>query len=88
MEKNFRFSRSQFVIVVKELRARIFPDPRSPNFRALTLEKKVAMALYYLKNKGSLCMTANAFGIEVPTVSMVIMEVCTAICKVLGPKYV
>ena len=33
-------------------------------------------------------MTANAFGIAIPTASVVITEVCTAICKVLGPKYV
>ena len=87
-KKNFRMSRPLFANVVQELRAWLSPDPRSPNFRALTPENNVAMTLYYLKYKGSLCMTANAFGIAIPTVSVVITEVCTAICKVLWPKYV
>ena len=50
-KKNFRFSRSQFANVVHELRAWISPVPMSPIFRALTPEIKVAMTLYYLKDK-------------------------------------
>ena len=62
-------------------------NPLSPNYRALTAEKKLAITLYYLKDTGSLAMTANSFGIAICTASAVIFEVCKAISKYLGPKY-
>ncbi len=46
------------------------------------------MTLYFLKDTGSLSMTANTFGIALSTVSKHITEVCYAIAKHLGPKYV
>ncbi len=64
------------------------PDPKSPNYRALSAEKKLAVTLYYLKDTGSLQMTANTFGISTPTVSHVIFEVCKTITTILGPKYI
>lgn len=86
--KNFRLSRNQFNCLVQDLRAWISPDPKTPNYRALSAEKKVAVTLYYLKDTGSLCMTANSFGLALPTTSSVISEVCTAICNVLGKRYI
>ena len=40
--------------------------------------------MYYLKDAGSLWMTANMFGIHQSTVT----KVCSAINTVLGPKYI
>eukprot|EP00795_Rhopilema_esculentum_P014875 gene14875-6007_t len=80
--KNVCLSRNQFNCVVRELAPSISPDPKSPNYSALSAEKKVAVTLYYLEDTGSLCMTANSFALS--TTSSVISEVCSAICNVLG----
>ena len=66
----------------------ISPNPLSPNYRALSTEEKLAVTLYYLKDTGSLAMTANTFGIAVNTASVIIGEVCKVITKNLGPKYI
>ena len=87
-KKNFRMTCHVFQHLVNELRPYISPDPLSPNCRALSPEKKVAITLYYLKDTGSLSMTANSFGIAVCTASAVIIAVCKAISKFLGPKYI
>lgn len=73
--------------LVSELRPYISPNPKSPNHRALSAEKKVAVALYFLKDTGSLRMTANSFGIAVNSASAAVSEVCQAISNYLGPKY-
>ncbi|CAB4016605.1 Hypothetical predicted protein, partial [Paramuricea clavata] len=85
--KNFRMTKESFLELETELKPYISPDPSSPNHRALDSAKKLAVTLYYLKDTGSLIMTANAFGIAVCTVSGVVVEVSNVISKVLGPKY-
>ena len=52
-------SRQKFDDMVKELSPWISSNPNTPNHRALSTDKKVAVALYYLKDTGSLSMTAN-----------------------------
>ena len=84
----FRMDRDFFYKLLNEIDAYIRPNPLSPNFRALSSETKLALTLYYLKDKGSLSMTANSFGIAINTVSVVIYEVCYAICQILGPIYI
>ena len=86
-KKNFRMSREEFEKLTNELRPFISPDSSSPNYMALSAEKKVAMILYFLKDTGSLAMTANTFAVAVSTVSKHVFEVCYAIAKNLGPKY-
>ena len=86
--KNFRMSRGSFMYLVDELRPHISPDQRSPNNRALTAEKKLGLTLYFLKDTGSIRMTANTFGVAVCTASMTVTEVCKAISSNLGPKYI
>lgn len=81
-------SKNNFKQLCNQLRPFIGPKPRCPNYRAMSVEKKVATALYYLKDTGSLWMTANTFGIHQCTVSKVVDEVCTAISNHLGPKYI
>ena len=59
----------------------ISPNPSSPNYRAISAEKKLAMMLYFFKDTGSLGMTANTFGVAINTTSAVIAEVCEVITK-------
>ena len=84
--KNFRLSREEFQKLLEEHRPYITPNPKSPNYRSLSAEKKLATTLYLLKETGSLQMTANTFGLSVPTVSSVPFEVCTTISTIIGPK--
>ncbi|XP_047138165.1 uncharacterized protein LOC101239653 [Hydra vulgaris] len=86
--KNFRLSKSAFIDLAEQLKPYIAPNPKSPNYRALSTEKKLAITLYYLKDTGSLLMTANCFGIAVNTVSFIITQVCENIVYHLGPIYI
>ncbi|XP_057290131.1 putative nuclease HARBI1 [Hydractinia symbiolongicarpus] len=85
-KKNFRMTKAMFTDLVDQIRIWITPDNTSPNYRALSAEKKVAVTLYYLKDTGSLSMTANTFGLHISTVSKVIRDVCNCITYKLGPK--
>ena len=76
-----------FMNLMAELESYIASNPLSPNYRALNEEKKVAIALYYLTDTGSLNQTANLFGVDFSTASKTIAEVCNAI-KIVGPKYI
>ena len=62
-KKVFVFSRKKFFNLVDLLKTTIGPNPNTPNFRSLSAAKKVAITLYYLKDMGSLVMTANHFGV-------------------------
>ena len=86
-KKNFRMSRKVFIDLVDQLRPCISPSPFSPNYHAINVEKKLGMTLYYLKDSGSLGMTANAFVVAIPTAAAIVYEVCSAISTHLGPKY-
>lgn len=86
-KKNFRLTKEKFYELADLLRPYISPRGQSPNYRSLDADKKLAVCLYYLKDTGSIWMTANTFGIHQSTVSKVIIEVCTCITKYLGPRY-
>jgi len=86
-KKNFRMNKASFYQLVDELRPYIEPNQDSPNHRSLSAEKKLATTLYYLKDTGTLWMTANLFGIHQSTASKHIHQVCKAINSKLGPKY-
>ena len=85
---NLRMARGDFMKLVEELRPYVEPDLLSPNWSALSAHKKVAITLYYLKDTGSIRMTANSFGVAGCTVSNTDCEVCQAISAKLGPKYI
>ena len=53
----------------------------------LCADKKVGITLNFLKDCGTLSMTANSFRISTNTASAVINEVCNAIVLYVGPKY-
>ena len=86
-KKNFRMSKDQFIELCEELRPHISPGT-SPNYLSLSVEKKVAVTLCYLKETGTIWMTANTFGIHQCTVSKIVLQVCSAISVHLCPKYI
>ena len=62
LEEKFRLLRERFFSLHEQLSPYIATDAKTPNYRCLSSEKKLAFTLYYLKDTGSLWMTANAFG--------------------------
>jgi len=80
-KKNFRMTRNSFEKLVTKLSPYISPNLLSPNNRIISVQKKLAIALYFLKDTGSLGMTANAFGIAINTTSGIVTEVCDALTK-------
>ena len=87
-KKIFRMLEEAFLELAEKLRPLISPKPSSPNNRAVSGEKKLAVTLYFLKDTGSLCMTANAFGNAIKTASSITTETCTSFAKLLGPIYI
>ena len=87
-KRNFRMSRRSFNSLLEELAPYCSPNPSSPNHRALTSATKLALTLYFLKDTGTLRITANTFGVAVSTASAVIVDVSQALNKYLGPKYI
>lgn len=86
--KNFRMDYDTFSKLVNSISHLI--EPHTDSFRPDTIsaEKKVAMVIYYLKDQGSLRMTANIFGVSVSTLSNSLRAVCKSINEVLGPKLI
>lgn len=60
----------------------------APNYLAFSVEKKVAVMLYYLKDTGTIWMTANTFGIHQCTVYRIVLQVYSAVSTHLCPKYI
>ena len=54
----------------------------------ISVEKQVAVTLYYLSDEGRYRKVANAFGISRSSVSKVVRNVSFVITKHLGPKYI
>ena len=61
--ENFRMPREQFIMLADELSPFISPDASAPRMR-LSFEKKLAITLHYLKDTGSITLTANAFSVH------------------------
>ena len=58
---------------------RLFAKERSAKVRndVITLKKGIAITLHYLKDQGSLRVTANLFCIAKCTASVVVHEICS-----------
>ncbi len=84
---NLRMSREHFMELVEMVRPHI--EIKAGNFRSdvLSVEKKVAMTLYYLKDQGLYRMTCNNFGVSLPCLSKTVKAVCSAINVAVGPQY-
>ena len=63
-KKIFRMSKESFQDLLAKISPFISPEPNSPNYRLMSAEKKLAVTLYYLKDTGSLWMTANTIGLH------------------------
>ena len=88
-KKNFRMTRTVFMALADELRDYLEPSDACPRAGdVLTVEKQLAMTIYFLKDQGSLRMTANTFGVAVCTLSVVLRKVCACITRELGPRYI
>ena len=81
-----RLTRNQFFDFTNELQPYISPRLLLLNHGTLNADKKLALTLYYLKDTGSLIITANNFGGAIATATSIIYEVCLVICQNLGPQ--
>ena len=86
--KNFRISKCDFKVLVDLIRP--FYTERSSRIRndVISLEKRIAVTLYYLKDQGSMTMTANTFGIARCTVGQVVHEICKILTENVGPQLI
>ena len=62
-KKNLRMDRDVFIALADEIRPYLQPCRSPRGLDVLSVEKQLALILYFLKDQGSLSMTANAFGI-------------------------
>ena len=87
-KNNLRMPKDDFMKLVGMLRP--YAKERSTRVRqdVISFEKRVAITLYYLKDQGSMKMTANTFGIARCTVGQVVYEICNVITKILGPELI
>ena len=69
-------SKDEFIEWCDQLRHFITPNALSPNCSAVSAEKILPLALYFLKNLEPSAMASNAFGVHLNTVkSCVSMQV-------------
>ena len=85
--ENFRMSRDSFYALCDELRPFLIRS-RTNMREPLSVEKQLAVTLYYLCDEGRYRKVANSFGISRATVSIVVRRVCLVISYELGPKYI
>ena len=74
-KKNLRMDRHVFIALADEIRPYLQPGRSPRGLDVLSVEKQLALTLYFLKDQGLLSMTANAFGIARCTVSVIVRKV-------------
>lgn len=79
--------RQTFMEVADELRPYLQPNRSPRGLDVLSVEKQLGITLYYLKDQGSLMMTANSFGVALCRASVIVHKVCDALVNILGPTY-
>ena len=82
--KNFRMTKGDFLNLADILRPSLLHSFKGPR-PGLSVEKQLAITLHYLKDPGTMTVTANAFGVATCTVSNTVKRVCLAINEHLGP---
>lgn len=85
--KNFRMTRGDFLNIADILRPSLIHSFKGPR-PGLSVEKQIAITLHYLKDPGTMAVTANAFGVAIYTVSNTVKRVCSAINEHLGPTLI
>ena len=73
--KNFRMDHDIFMKIANDLRPYLRPRRGPRGKDVLSVEKQLALTLYYLKDQGSLAMAANSFGVALCSVSVVVQKV-------------
>ena len=66
--KNFRMTKGDFLNLADTLRPSLLHSFKGPR-PGLSVEKQLAITLHYLKDTGTMTITANAFGVAICTVS-------------------
>ena len=85
--ENFRMSRYNFFTLSEQLRPHL--EKQITNMRLpISVEKQVAIFLYYIADEGRYRKVANSFGISRAAVSKIIKKVSMVISLHLGPKYI
>ena len=75
---NFRVTRGTFTYILHEIGDEIFRQD-TPMQKAVTPNRRLVMALYYLASTAEYRMIGNLFGVLVSFVCTCIKEVCEAI---------
>ena len=79
---NFRMNKDVFFKLVDLLRPYLKPNPKTFRRDSLSVEKKVAMGLYYLKDQGGYRMTTNWFGVGLATLTVILRQFCDAVISI------
>ena len=87
-KNNLGMSRLNFIKLCNELRPDISVGADCPNYRACSVEKKVALTLYYLRDTGRMRLTANTFGFSPCTVFKYVRIITHTISSKLANKYI
>ena len=86
-KNNFRMTKFDFYPLANLL----WPFAREGSTKvrhdSLSLEKRLTIILYCLKDQGSMKMTVNSFWIARCTVGRVVEEICTLISENTGPSF-
>ena len=85
--KNFRMSKESFLVLCQQLEEHL-TKCNTRFWKAVSVEEKVALTLYYLSDEGRLRKTANAFGFGKSTVSAIIWRICKVTTVYLTSKYI
>lgn len=84
-KENFRMTRSTFKLLCEKLVCLRKED--TVLRKAITLEKRIAIAMYALGSSAEYRSVANLFGVGRTTVGELVLEFCEAVWKVLKPQY-
>ena len=86
-KENFRMSKQSFPILCAKLQP--FIEKQTTRFRKLiSVEKQLAITLYYLTDERRMITINNAFGVAKCTVSNIVRRVCRAISIELAAEYI
>ena len=85
--ENFRMSRESFFVLCDLLRPWLTRQTTNMR-RPISVEKQVAVLLYFLSDEGRYRKTANAFGIARTTVSKIVRTTCLVIRRELRSKLI
>ncbi|CAG9766703.1 unnamed protein product [Ceutorhynchus assimilis] len=91
--ENFRVSQNTFMYLCDQLREVLAPQPNILSqywkyAKLMTVEKKVAVSLYFLASCAEYRVIGNQFGIQKSTVCKVVYQFVNAVNKILTPKHI